>query len=198
MNKPDQAHPHGLEPRETKDVGMTEFSRLVAVKPGAEAIAIEVEAGPEERAALAVRFGLLSLDHLSATGSLHVFDRGHAARLDARIAADVVQDCVVTLEPVASHIEESLSVLCARSETAGAEGAGAREVQVQLEEEEEPEPITDAGIDVGEAVAECLGLALDPYPRAADADSALESLGDALDEQERKLPFAALEKLKRK
>ena len=66
-----------------------------------------------------------------------------------------------------------------------------------LDEEEESEPLSDGGIDVGEAVAECLGLALPPYPRAADADSALASLGDALDDKEPKSPFAALEKLKR-
>jgi len=181
---------------------MTEFSRLVAVEPGVEPgteeTAIEIEAGPEERAALAARFGLLSLDHLSATGVLHVFDDGHAARLEARITADVVQTCVVTLEPVASHIEEDFAIPYTRRGMAGTKGAAAREVQIQLEEEEEPEPITDDGIDVGEAVAQCLGLALDLYPRAADADALMWSLGDVLEEGERKLPFAALAKLKRK
>jgi uncharacterized metal-binding protein YceD (DUF177 family) len=181
---------------------MIEFSRLVAVEPGmgagTEATAIEVEAGPDERAALAARFGLLSLHHLSATGLLHVFDDGHAARLEARITADVVQACVVTLEPVASHIEESLDIPYIRREIADAEGTAAKEVRLLLEEDEEPEPITDAGIDVGEAVAECLGLALDPYPRAADADAAMESLGEVLEDPKQKLPFEALAKLKRK
>ncbi|MCZ6448822.1 MAG: DUF177 domain-containing protein [Alphaproteobacteria bacterium] len=187
---------------ETKGAAMSEFSRLIAVEPGMgagnEASAIEVEAGPEERAALAARFGLLSLDHLSAKGRLHVFDGGRSARLEASIAADVVQACVVTLEPVASHIEDRLAVSYTRRQTAGAEGGAAREVWVVHDGEEEPEPLTDTGIDLGEAVAECLGLALPPYPRAADADSALASLGDAIDDKERKSPFAALEKLNRK
>jgi len=185
-----------------KDSAMSEFSRLIAVEPGmgagTEAMAIEVEAGPEERAALAARFGLLSLDHLSAKGRLQVFDGGQSARLEARMAADVVQPCVVTLEPVASHIEDSFAVRYTRRQTAGAEGGAAREVWVAHDEEEEPEPFTDSGIDVGEAVAECLGLALPPYPRAADADSASASLGHAIDDKERKSPFAGLEALKRK
>ena len=161
--------------RESKGVRMTEFSRVVPVESGMEAgtgaTPIEIEAGPEERAALAARFGLLSLDRLSATGFLHVFDDGHAARLEARITAHVVQACVVTLEPVASHIEEDIAIPYTRREMAGAKGTEAREIRLQLEEEEEPEPITDAGIDVGEAVAQCLGLALDLYPRATDADA---------------------------
>jgi len=178
---------------------MSEFSRLIAVasgmKPGTLAAALEVEAGPDERAALALRFGLISLNHLSARGQLQLFDNGQAARLDARIIADVVQACVVTLEPVASHIEENLSVHYAQSETTD---VVVRDVQVQFDDDEEPEPITDDGIDIGEAVAECLGLALDPYPRAVDADSALESLGNVLGERDRRLPFAVLGKLKRK
>jgi uncharacterized metal-binding protein YceD (DUF177 family) len=181
---------------------MTEFSRLVPVESGMEAgtegTPVEIEAGPEERAALAARFGLLSLDHLSATGLLYVFDDGHAARLEARIAADVVQACVVTLEPVASHIDEGLSVLYTRPEMTDAEGTAAKDVRLQLEEEDEPEPITDSGVDVGEAVAQCLGLALDLYPRAADADAVMESLGDVLEDREQKLPFEALAKLKKK
>ena len=181
---------------------MTEFSRLIVVEPdmeaGPEATAIAVEAGPEERAALAARFGLLSLDHLSAEGRLHVFDNGRSARLEARIAADVVQACVVTLEPVAAHIDDSLVVLYTRQGNLGPGRGAAKEIQVRHDEEDEPEPFSDTGIDVGEAVAECLGLALDPYPRAADADSALAPLGDAVDDEERKSPFAALEALKRK
>ena len=180
---------------------MSEFSRLIAVEPttraGLEATDIEIEAGPEERAALAARFGLLALDHLSAKGRLQVTDGGQSARLEARLAADVVQACVVTIEPVASHIEDSLSVLYTRRETAVATDGANRQVRVRLEEDE-PEPLTDSGIDAGEAVAECLGLALDPYPRADDADSALASLGDAPDDTERKSPFAALRKLIRK
>lgn len=182
---------------ERRKIAMTEFSRIVAVELRPADKVIDVEAGPAERAALAARFGLLSLEHLSANGTLHVFEGGRAARLEASVSADVVQSCVVTLEPVASHIEEQLSVLYARTDSVGSARGAAKEIQVRLDDDEEPEPIPDAGIDVGEAVAECLGLALDPYPRAAEADAALESLGIAPPDKEHNSPFAALEKLKK-
>ena len=35
-----------------------------------------------------------------------------------------------------------------------------------------PEPVTEDTIDVGEIVAQALGLALDPYPRAPGAEPA--------------------------
>ena len=49
-------------------------------------------------------------------------------------------------------------------------------------------------IDLGEAVADTLSLALDPYPRGPRADEALKSAG-VLSEAEAG-PFAALAKLK--
>lgn len=177
---------------------MTEFSRLIVVEPCTEDKVIEVQAEPAERAALAERFGLLSLDRLSAAGILHISDSGRVARLDASIVADVVQSCVVTLDPVASHIEERLSVTYARNPGAPTRSAMAKEIQVRVDEEDEPEPIPDTGIDIGEAVAECLGLALEPYPRAANAETALESMNSPPDNKERESPFAVLEKLKRK
>ena len=67
---------------------------------------------------------------------------------------------------------------------------GAREVGCQPEAEGPPEPVGPQGIDLGEAVAQQLAIALDPYPRAP---------GAALPEEPRAAggPFAALKSLKR-
>jgi len=51
-------------------------------------------------------------------------------------------------------------------------------------------------IDLGEAVAETLALALDPFPRSPDADAALREAG-VLSEEDAG-PFAALKALKEK
>jgi hypothetical protein len=69
------------------------------------------------------------------------------------------------------------------------------------DDEEEVEPVVGGVIDVGEAFAEELGLALDPYPRAAGA--ALDagaltphvSLGS---EPDASMPFAALPEMREK
>jgi hypothetical protein len=51
-------------------------------------------------------------------------------------------------------------------------------------------------IDVGEAVAQSLALALDPYPRAPDAEAALKEAGVTSEAETG--PFAALAALKGK
>ena len=57
-------------------------------------------------------------------------------------------------------------------------------------------PIENGAIDLGEAAAETLALALDPFPRSPGADAALAEAG-VLGESEAG-PFAALADLKRK
>lgn len=174
-----------------------EFSRVFAVErdmgTGKDAQRVEITADAEERAALARRFNLRALDALAAEGEIEVFARGRRARLTAKLTADVVQSCVVTLEPVPAHIEETFTVEFDRavSEDAGERG----EVLVEAEGEDPPDPLPDAGIDVGEAVAEHLGLALDPYPRAPGAG--LEDGGWRTGGEEPEGPFAALRKLKK-
>jgi uncharacterized metal-binding protein YceD (DUF177 family) len=181
-----------------------EFSRVFAIEPrmgfGADAMAFRIEAGPEERAALAVRFGLVSLDSFTAEGRLEVFEGGASARLEGHILAEVVQACVVTLEPVAAHVEDDFTLLYAKAAGAGA-GAGREseiEVEAEASDEDAPEPLPAGGIDIGEAAAECLGLALDPYPRAPDADEALAALTVGEAEAEPQSPFSVLGRLKGK
>lgn len=165
---------------------------------GADATEFKIEAGPEERTALAARFGLLALDSFTAEGRLEVFEGGASARLAGRIRADAVQACVVTLEPVAAHVEDDFTILYAAEAAASGPGGGEVEVDAEAGEEEAPEPLPAAGIDIGEAAAECLGLALDPYPRAADADAAMAALAREEEEEGTDSPFSVLGRLKRK
>ncbi len=99
--------------------------------------------------------------------------------------------CVVTLEPVSARLEKDFTLLYDPDAAAAqGEAEGARAVMVEPEAEEAPEPVGPHGIDLGEALAQQLAIALDPYPRAP---------GAALPEAPRAAegPFAALEPLKR-
>jgi uncharacterized metal-binding protein YceD (DUF177 family) len=140
----------------------TEFCRLVAIERlPADEVVYEIAARPEERAALARRLQLLALDRLEARVRLCRL-AGGLIRLSATLAADVVQSCVVTLEPVVNRVEEEFTLLY------GGEEMGAPSVVLDGEAEL-IEPLTDAAVDIGETVAQQLSLALDPYPRAAGA-----------------------------
>ena len=73
-----------------------------------------------------------------------------------------MQACVVSLEPVRTTVDEPVEWRFARP------GAGAPD---DLAWDQDVEPLEGAELDVGEIFAEELVLALDPYPRAADAEA---------------------------
>jgi uncharacterized metal-binding protein YceD (DUF177 family) len=150
-----------------------------------------IEANAAERTALARRFGLLSLDELRAEGTLETIAGGEVAVLTARFAARLSQACVVTLEPVPAVIEDSFTLEYASGQGAVSED---REIALDMEEVDPPEPLINGVVDVGEAVAEHLALALDPYPRAPGARFA-ESSDPGEDEDS---PFKALAGLVKK
>jgi uncharacterized metal-binding protein YceD (DUF177 family) len=122
---------------------------------------------------LADRFDLQDIAELSAELSLRRV-RGDAVRLDGTIHAKVTQTCVVSLQPVPAAISETIAVNFAEE---AAEDAG--EVEVAYDLDDAPEPIIHGRIDIGEAVAQQLALALDPYPRAPDAEIPAAYVGDA-------------------
>jgi uncharacterized metal-binding protein YceD (DUF177 family) len=133
-----------------------ELSRPVdlnRLRPG-EAV-FDIAASPSERAALARRFDLLALDRLEAQVRLSRLPGG-SLRLTAALSADVVQACVVTLEPVASRVEEQFTLSYGAAAEAVLDGA-----------DDIIEPLPAGGrLDIGEAVAQQISLALDPYPHA--------------------------------
>jgi uncharacterized metal-binding protein YceD (DUF177 family) len=164
-----------------------EFSRpLAAESVGAQPLRRRIEAGPAEREALAGRFGLVALDRLEATLELRR-DKGDVIRLEGHFLADVVQSCVVTLAPVPAHLEADFTT----SYSISAVTPAAEDLDPLGEDA--PEPIPGGEIDLGEAVAQQLAVALDPYPRAPGASLALPSEREMADN-----PFAALAALRKK
>ncbi|MBW7849179.1 MAG: DUF177 domain-containing protein [Rhodospirillales bacterium] len=173
-----------------------EFSRPVAVRQlGPGETSMEIQADSHERDALAKRFGLVSLERLVAEVRLRPVSGSSLVRLRGRFEADVVQQCGVTLDEVRSHLDETFELAYAPPEGIERE---ALDIMVTLDEADPPEPIRNGVIDTGEAVAEHLALALDPFPRAPGA-ALKEDRPEAEEEgREPRNPFAALEALKRK
>jgi uncharacterized metal-binding protein YceD (DUF177 family) len=139
-----------------------EFSRLVPVdRLGPKEKSFTIEANATERKALAKRLGVPEVVAVRADLGLRLAQGGRIVLLKGRLKAELVQNCVVTLEPVRSRVDEEFS------RTYSIEGGrGPAEVVIDLEEEEPPEPVENGQIDMGEAAAEHLALAMDPFPRA--------------------------------
>ena len=140
-----------------------EFSRPVEIKDvGSDGISLAIEADASERQALARRFDLVSLDKLIASATIAPVSRS-LFRVAGSFEAEVVQSCVVTLDPVPARMVESFSALF------GEGGPGLAALIDADEDEDVPEPIEGGVIDLGETVAQHLSLALDPYPRKPGA-----------------------------
>jgi uncharacterized metal-binding protein YceD (DUF177 family) len=171
-----------------------EFSRPLSLdRIGATQHREEITATDKERAGLAERFGLLSLDSLTASFTLKRA-RKDLVRVKGHVTAELAQACVVTLDPVPARIDE-------RFEVDFLEGVQPAVTDLELDAEaaEAPEPAPDGWIDLGELAAEQLGLAMDPYPRKPDAAVPAEWKAEPAAEpvaDERPNPFALLEKLK--
>ncbi|HEY5207988.1 MAG TPA: DUF177 domain-containing protein [Stellaceae bacterium] len=137
------------------------FSRSVDVaRLGAGEARYDLSANPTERAVLAQRFDLVALHRFEAHVTLRRVPGG-MVRLEASLSADLVQADVVTLDPVPGHVEDEFALLFADE----ADDAGV------IDPNADPiEPLIDGRIDIAEAVAQQLSLAIDPYPRAPAAD----------------------------
>ena len=177
--------------------------RLIAAdEVGPQGLTIAFEAHAEERAALARRLDLLSLEALTAQLRFEEADEAKGGiRVTGTIRAELVQSCVVTLEPVPRTLSESISVFYAPLPAE----PPVHEVEV-LAVGDEAEPLPEDGFDVGELVAQHLALLLDPYPRHPDAPADPLTYAAGEDGPNRDVPgdrggagpFAALGQLKSK
>ncbi|MDP6573551.1 MAG: DUF177 domain-containing protein [Rhodospirillales bacterium] len=153
---------------------LPEFSRPLLVADFDEDKTVRrIEADTGERSALAERFGIVALDSLSATVSLHTQPGRGVVRVHGEFSAEVVQTCVVTLEPLSTRLHAAFERLYGPEEE-GSEAStsapdGPEHAVIGPDAEEPPQPFVDGAIDIGEAVAEQLAIELDPFPRAPGA-----------------------------
>jgi uncharacterized metal-binding protein YceD (DUF177 family) len=136
------------------------IARPVVVDPWPSGgIELSFEATPEECRALAERFDLVGVGRLAGQAQLERCGKDEI-RLRGRLQAEVVQCCVISLEDVRSTVAEAFECRFTRP------GA---DVVDDLAWDQDVEPLEGPELDVGEIFAQQLALALDPYPRAADA-----------------------------
>ncbi|MCM8731205.1 YceD family protein [Hephaestia sp. GCM10023244] len=166
-----------------------EFSRPIRLDTiGEQPRRIAIEADATERAALAERFGLIAIDRLAATFTLQREADGIVAK--GKVSAAVSQACVVTGEPVPAMVDEPVALRFVQ-------GVEPDEDEIELSDDAlDTIAITGGAIDLGEAAAETVALALDPFPRAPGAEAVLRAAGVLSEEQAR--PLGALAGLKEK
>lgn len=179
--------------------GKNELTRLFALDDlDRGGVTLEVSADADELEALARRFDLIAVGSLAATVTLK---RGKAdtwIHVRGHITADVVQSCVITLEPVAYHVDGAIEIdYSTEPGSAWVARDMAPDADVAPGDDDQPEFLEGDEIDIGEVVAEHLGLNLDPYPRRPGVVfSAPDGATEDEDDPDSASPFAVLRELK--
>lgn len=174
---------------EPADANPPELSRPfhVAELDAAPEYKIEIMTTAAERDALAARYSLLSLAALGAQLTVRSGVSGEIV-VEGQLRAEVVQECVITLEPVAATVAGSVEQRYTLHPS-----DSVADLEIGPGDIEPPEPVIGGVIDLGELVAQHLSLSLNPYPRTPDADAQADRYRA---DSQRDGPFAVLSKLR--
>jgi len=128
-----------------------------------------IEADERQRADLARMHGLLSVESLRAELLLKSWKRD-SIRVTGRVEAAIMQECVVTLEPLEAAIDEEVDAVFLPESSPlvrpeGSEG----ELFLSADGPDAPETFDGETIDAGALAEEFFALGIDPYPRKAGA-----------------------------
>lgn len=158
---------------------------------------IVIDATAEMRQALADAHGLVALDSFCADVLLTPW-KSDGFRLKGRVTADVVQQCVVTLEPLPAHVEAPVDVLLVpEASRLASPPAHSDELVMEYDTPDSPEVFSGNTFDVGALCEEHFALSLDPYPRKPGASLA-EGAPPHEEDTPQASPFARLKELRPK
>ena len=153
---------------------------------------VHFAADADNRAAIARWSGVVSVEKLEARVEIRKISATRFG-LTFHLVADVTQSCVVSLEPVAGHIERDFE---RELHFAGAVRhkvpESAPELVLDSGPEEGPEEITSLHYDLAVPVLEEYALSLEPYPRRPGVEFGVKTDPEAPPES----PFAVLKGLK--
>jgi hypothetical protein len=125
----------------------------------------DLAADAHVRAAVAKVAGLRELPRFEA--NFDVTRRGGGLHVVGSISATVGQNCVVTLEPLANEVEETIDLIFEPPQ--GLAASAENEAQQHGVKWDDPEPLVGGVVDLGALATEFLILGLDPYPRKPGA-----------------------------
>jgi uncharacterized metal-binding protein YceD (DUF177 family) len=163
-----------------------EFIKEIQIdKIPAKGVHCKLQASGATLVDIASRLDVRAVEELVA--DLKAEKAGKHITVRGRIIARVEQQCVISLEPMFSDIDEQVDItFTTEDETPEFTEEGEMIVNLDL-----PEPLEGNVLDLGDLAIQQLSLAIDPYPRKAGAEP-VKDTGTQPDIS----PFAALKELK--
>ncbi|PWW03436.1 uncharacterized protein DUF177 involved in 23S rRNA accumulation [Hoeflea marina] len=173
------------------------FSHLVKVgRISSRPATVTLTADAADLRRLAATWSVPEVLEFTATLALSRWKRD-GVRIKGHVAARILQECVVTLEPVETAVDEDFETIVVPedSKLARMEPDSAGEIFLDPEGPDLPDTYAGDSVDIGAIAAEFAALGIDLYPRKPGV--AFTSAVDEPDPVERKpSPFAALKALK--
>lgn len=162
----------------------------------ANPITVKVAADTDDLKRLARQWGVPEVLSFEAELVLGRWKRD-GIRAKGHVSASIVQECVVTLEPVAQQIEEDFEsvFLPENSRLAKRTIDGKGEMFLDPDGPDLPEIFNGDSIDVGAVAAEFAALSIDAYPRKEGLEYADRMESDSTSDK-KPSPFAVLQGLK--
>jgi len=148
---------------------------------------VDIVADDGTREAIAKAAGLAALPSLAAGFDL-TRHGAEGLRLSGRVRAAVVQNCVVTLDPIESMVDEAVDLVFLPDAPVVPDPVGLQAVDAA----DSPETLQNGMVDLGAVATEFLLLGIDTYPRKPGAEFDAPPAGDPSSH-----PFAALAALKK-
>lgn len=158
---------------------------------------VHIDADATERAGLAALWEVSAVTRLSADLEIQRWKKD-GVRVKGRVVADIVQACVVTLDPVEAWLDEPVDAIFVPegSRLARDPLGEAGELLIDPDGPDAPEIFTGDTIDAGAVAAEYAALAIDPYPRKAGTDFS-DHVESSEKDDRKPSPFAVLKDWKK-
>lgn len=161
-----------------------EFSRVLSVaRIPPKGVEETLQAKPVERTALAKRFDLIDIPRLEAHLTLKP-ESDDAIHVTGDINAEIVQQCIVSLEPITNNLNIGVDLLLIPGKKKNDEPE-----DFSGDMNAEIDTYTNGKIDLGELVVQQLGVNIDLYPRKPNAALGISEFGPKAEENR---PFARL------
>jgi uncharacterized metal-binding protein YceD (DUF177 family) len=164
-------------------------------------LTVTIKADERERAALARDHGLEAVHSFEAEFQIMPWKK-RGVKVHGQVKADVVQACIVTLEPIDARICEHVEAIFVPEDSSLARirlDDESGEMLIDAEGPDLPETFSGDHIDIGAIAEEFFELNLDPYPRKPGLPEEVVTFESGGKPEEKPVsPFAKLADWKRK
>lgn len=182
-------------------------NEIDAGRAGTEIESVTLKPDAAQLEWLARYFEVDAIRNLQADLHLKREQGGMVIYIHGHFAADIDQQCVVTLEPISTHIAEDFEAWYADPDQAVSFSKAKQQKELQrqhgevpiIPEQDDPEPVINGKIDLADIVIQFVSLAINPYPVKEGASAPDSDIPEVKEPApERKNPFAKLQEWKDK